>query len=88
MFDVANASVCRTAEQWTPAELVEQAEDQQRNIKRLRQRTCEPLAVVAKTGQWQLSGYLSIQLETAAKQSLSRLYFFDPESSTGPGGDW
>ena len=43
------------------------------------------LPVSAKNGQWKISGYLSVGLRIAG-ESYNRLFFFDPEGSTGNGG--
>lgn len=88
MFDVGNAAICQASDKWTKAEEFTQPGDSQKNIKRYRQQIENPLKVVTEKGQWQLSGYLSIQLYTLEGPPLSRLYFFDPESSTGAGGGW
>jgi len=58
-------------------------EDENITIKSL-----HPLPIAAPNGQWELSGYLSMLINketyTAPKP---RLFYFDPESSTGSGGD-
>ncbi len=50
-----------------------------------------PLRVYAPNGQWELSGYLSVLIERPDKhgklKKFSRLFYFDPESSSGTGGD-
>jgi len=48
------------------------------------------LPVATKKGQWQISGYLSVQLPPLGHVPISgdvrhQLYYFDPESSTGSG---
>lgn len=44
------------------------------------------LPIVAENGQWKISGYLSVGLRIAGK-TYYRLFYFDPEGSTGVGGD-
>ncbi|WP_341713054.1 hypothetical protein [Erythrobacter sp.] len=44
------------------------------------------LTVASENGQWQMSGYLSLVVETAAGKT-PRLFYFDPESTSGNGGD-
>lgn len=56
-------------------------------------RSEKPLTVVTQNGQWQISGYLSVQLpaggETPSEDGIRhQLYYFDPESSSGTGGGW
>lgn len=49
-----------------------------------------PLTVIAKNGQWEMSGYLSVLIEKQNKgetQTQSRLFYFDPEMTSGTGGD-
>ena len=48
-------------------------------------RTLAPLPITAEDGQWQMSGYLSIQIKNGDKKSVTRLFYFDPESSAGSG---
>jgi len=43
------------------------------------------LPVKAENGQWKISGYLSVGIRLAGK-TYNRLFFFDPEGSTGNGG--
>lgn len=45
----------------------------------------KPLEVTANTGQWKISGYLSVT-ETLNGKTANKLYYFDPEGSTGQGG--
>ncbi len=84
LFDAASA--CSTVDEWGPIENATTPEDGQRNIQRLYTRSQNALPVVTKNGQWQISGYLSVELTTAAGDTHAQLYFFDPESSTGTGG--
>ena len=44
----------------------------------------ETLTVTAENGQWKISGYLSISQILNGKKS-NKLYYFDPEGSTGLG---
>ena len=46
-----------------------------------------PLLVKADKGQWKISGYLSVNL-TVNGENMNRLYYFDPEGTTGAGGGW
>ncbi len=50
-----------------------------------------PLLVTAVNGQWEISGYLSVLIEKVGQdgemKQLPRLFYFDPESSSGTGGD-
>lgn len=50
-----------------------------------------PLLVTAVNGQWEISGYLSVLIEKMGQdgqmKQISRLFYFDPESSSGSGGD-
>jgi hypothetical protein len=54
-------------------------------------RATNPLPLVAKDGQWQMSGYLSVAIEMLNKTgklvTMQRLFYFDPESTAGSGGD-
>jgi len=86
MFDENNAAIYIKGKKWDPFLEAPQSGDNGKNIQRLQQSSKKPLSVVTKKGQWQLSGYLSITMKTQADDSLSRLYFFDPESSTGSAG--
>ncbi|MEM9619769.1 MAG: hypothetical protein AAF936_17590 [Pseudomonadota bacterium] len=44
--------------------------------------------VVAPNGQWRMSGYLSVVLKkTGQSRPIPCMYYFDPEGSTGTGGD-
>ena len=82
MFDEARAS--QTVAKWDEQVDVTTPEDMGKNIKRLQQAAQEPFKVVSKNGQWKVSGYLSVTMVNMAAESLSRLYYFDPEGSTGP----
>jgi len=44
------------------------------------------LTVTAKNGQWAIAGYLSVHIKTDTGDGLPRLFYFDPESSSGTGG--
>jgi len=50
-----------------------------------------PLLVTAPNGQWEMSGYLSVLIEKLGEdgemKQIPRLFYFDPESSSGSGGD-
>jgi len=84
LFDATNA--CSTVNQWKPVKPPQ--EDDQRNFQQLCKRSTTPLPVATKHGQWQISGYLSVELTTAAGKTHAQLYFFDPEGSSGNGGGW
>jgi len=43
------------------------------------------LPILAENGQWKISGYLSAGIRIAGK-NYNRLFYFDPEGSTGNGG--
>ncbi len=48
-----------------------------------------PLNIVAEDGQWEFSGYLSTLINKtglAGSQPTARLFYFDPEGTTGGGG--
>lgn len=54
-------------------------------------RSNNPLSVATKNGQWQISGYLSVQLPPLEKIPSPggvrhQLFYFDPEGSSGSGG--
>jgi len=86
MFDENTASQHVT--NWTLPKEIPQPGDADENLKRLCWGTKSPLKVVSEKGQWQLSGYLSVAMNTADGNQVSRLYYFDPESSTGSAGGW
>ena len=46
----------------------------------------ETLRVTAKNGQWAISGYLSVLIQTTSGAGWPRLFYFDPEGSAGNGG--
>lgn len=50
-----------------------------------------PLMITAPNGQWEISGYLSVLIEKLDKdgqiKQIPRLFYFDPEGSSGSGGD-
>lgn len=54
-------------------------------------RATNPLPLVAKDGQWQMSGYLSVEVVMYDKPgnlvTMQRLFYFDPESTAGSGGN-
>lgn len=51
----------------------------------------QKLAIVDENGQWQVSGFLSLLIKSSAEsegtKEHARLFHFDPESTTGTGGD-
>lgn len=84
MFDATNA--CAMVSEWGPIQNISNAEDEKNNIQRLNRRSLSALPVVTKNGQWQISGYLSVELTSDDNKTHGQLYFFDPEGSTGTGG--
>ena len=84
MFD--HTSACSTIENWD--KFPKRLGDTQYLIG-----SNDPLNVVTKDGQWQISGYLSVQLPpggaTPSENGIRhQLYYFDPEGSTGQGNGW
>lgn len=89
LFDPVNA--CHIVPYWegtkpyppTPKDVEEKS-------KRLSIMSAQPLPIKSANGQWQTSGYLSVQLppnaHTPPGEKRYQLYFFDPESSVGTGG--
>lgn len=66
-------------------------EDERNHTRRFSTVSAEALPVSTKNGQWQISGYLSVQLPPGDNTPLvdgtrHQLYFFDPEGSSGYGG--
>ncbi len=48
----------------------------------------DPLNIVAENGQWEFSGYLSALIQKQDRPvPTSRLFYFDPEGTTGTGGE-
>lgn len=45
----------------------------------------DTLLVTAKNGQWAISGYLSVLVKTDTGEGWPRLFYFDPEGSSGTG---
>lgn len=68
-----------------------QEDDAQGVNSRTTVRATEPLPLVAKNGQWQISGYLSVEITMYDKLgklvTMPRLFYFDPESTAGSGGN-
>lgn len=82
MFD--KSSACWTVNNWGP--MVNYPVKGQ-NMRGLMRQSVEKQAIVSiENGQWQISGFLSVELTTAAGEQQARLFFFDPEGSTGNGG--
>lgn len=54
-------------------------------------KSLQPLYVTAVNGQWEIAGYLSVMIRKTDKKgkisTIPRLYYFDPEGSSGNGGD-
>lgn len=82
LFDPYNA--CTTISDWSSPESVTDKKDDRVTITTT---ALKPLPVTAKTGQWKISGYLSVIVKLNGKK-MNRLYFFDPEGSVGGGGGW
>ena len=84
MFD--HTSACSSIEDWDPVR--RSSDDAQFLI-----RSTKPLEIVTQNGQWQISGYLSVQLPAGGQTPSEdgrrhQLYYFDPEGSAGAGGGW
>jgi len=82
-------SACATVLDWGKVKPVPpRTGDNQRRFSTL---STVALPVVTKNGQWQISGYLSVQLPPRGDVPIldgtrNQLYFFDPEGSSGVGG--
>lgn len=81
-------SACQTLDKPQEWEPLKPREDQANNLLHLSCKTTAPLPVTTPNGQWQISGYLSVELTSADGTTRPQLYFFDPEGSTGNGGGW
>ncbi len=86
LFDQHRASI-RVADWGIP----ERGEDDDDVRTEITVKALHPLVVCAPNGQWEISGYLSVLIEKrgqdGAPQQIPRLFYFDPEGSTGSGGD-
>lgn len=90
LFD--QASACTTINQkgdWSGVTPI--APTPENEFRRFSIRSMNPLSVATKNGQWQISGYLSVQLPPLGKVPSPggvrhQLYYFDPEGSSGNGG--
>lgn len=86
LFDRKSACVSITS--WGEADRTTDAAD---DIVRTKVSAREPLSIVADDGQWEVSGYLSVEISMRAKDrkvvTMHRLFYFDPESTVGTGGD-
>jgi len=83
MFDIHSA--CSTVDHWG---IPERQEKKKKTTIIISSR--DRLPIVSDNGQWQISGYLSVLIERkrdGKKQKTSRVFFFDPEGTTGSGGD-
>ena len=80
MFDPQNAIT--TIGMWGKPEI---EENQERLTVSITTQSRKPLEVTANTGQWKISGYLSVT-ETLNGKTTNKLYYFDPEGSSGDGG--
>lgn len=84
LFD--HASACTTLDEWHDVQHAPKGS-------KFSRRSVKPLTVVTQNGQWQISGYLSVQLpangQTPSEDGVRhQLYYFDPESSSGTGGGY
>jgi len=79
LFDQHNA--CIPISEWSLPQDVPSAQKNQTCVK---VSTLGYLPVTAETGLWKISGYLSILFRIGGN-SVSRLYYFDPEGSAGDG---
>lgn len=92
LFD--EKSACTAVEAWGPIQPIPPTkEDQKKNSRRFSISSVKALPVTTKDGQWQISGYLSVQLPPLGDVPVlngtrNQLYFFDPEGSSGTGGGW
>lgn len=80
LFDPYNA--CTTISEWS---LPETVIDPSAKSVSVTTTALKNLIVTAKTGQWKISGYLSVITGEDSKEQ-KKLYFFDPEGSAGTGG--
>lgn len=95
LFDQHNA--CTNVSKWGAADYKTSGKRTVAHISAL-----DKLAITAPNGQWEMSGYLSVLIErnalspapgggsagvTPLRQTINRLFYFDPESSAGSGGD-
>ena len=81
MFD-SESAITNIGEDWIQSEPVEDPENERVSIITTSE---TPLNVVTKEGQWKISGYLSVT-QTYNGKRTNKLYYFDPESSSGDGG--
>ena len=79
LFDQHNA--CMPISEWSLPQDVPSAQKNQTCVK---VSTLGYLPVTAEMGLWKISGYLSVLFRVSGN-SVSRLYYFDPESSAGSG---
>jgi hypothetical protein len=66
-------------------------EDEKKDSRRYSITSRQPINVQTQNGQWQISGYLSVQLPPLGnvpelKGTRDQLYYFDPEGAVGTGG--
>jgi len=94
LFDQTSACAVVDANGWAPVRPIPPtAEDLAKKSCRYMISNSEPLPVETKNGQWQISGYLSVQLPPLGHVPVldgvrNQLFYFDPEGSTGSGGGW
>jgi len=71
--------------QWSPTDNITTPQDQENQRTRLISYSEDTLLVAAPTGQWEISGYLSVAIEIDGTV-YHRVFYFDPEGTTGNGG--
>lgn len=81
LFDANNASAYLT--DFTEASPINGPETP--DVRYMSSHSITALTVQSKSGQWKLSGFLSVVITTMDNQSYPQLYFFDPESTSGTG---
>lgn len=91
LFDETSACAAMSENWGNVTAIPATAADEKKNSRRYSITNSKALSVVTKNGQWQISGYLSVQLPPLGdvpvlKGKRNQLYFFDPEGSVGNGG--
>ena len=78
-------SACTTITQWSLAgKHIDMIGEQDESRKTLQTEALNALYISAPSGQWQISGYLSVQIQVGGV-AFTRLFYFDPEGSAGSG---
>ncbi len=82
-FDKKRA--CVSVDKWGPFKHTD------KDLTMISTRAAFPLKIAKSNGQWEISGYLSVTIKRRNKKGKmvkeTRLFFFDPEGTTGSGGD-